>query len=298
MAEPDRRESRRSCSTERPGRASSLATELLSAVGGRGAYPKLLFSLEAGPLCSLAPESSGGCGEVRAERVEMASLQVVSPGGCNTTGAARVRRALRKQGNALKVALKPWFDEEGRLNMASRWGPLGKRAERFLDDVVGLDLLRDMAEFFQAFAPLYEGFRKRAQSVEQLLRAPRTRFLVVSGPGSERIPDTLFFARRLEQAGYHLGPILVNRVHPRYLVEGAPPSADPGRPNGWELLSWLGERDCRGLAELATLVSREQPVIDIPLLPGEPTDLPSLESLGWLVEERLAEWQRFVSRSS
>jgi anion-transporting ArsA/GET3 family ATPase len=199
---------------------------------------------------------------------------------------------------ALKVALKPWFDEEGRLNMASRWGPLGKRAERFLDDVVGLDLLRDMAEFFQAFAPLYEGFRKRAQSVEQLLRAPRTRFLVVSGPGSERIPDTLFFARRLEQAGYHLGPILVNRVHPRYLVEGAPPSADPGRPNGWELLSWLGERDCRGLAELATLVSREQPVIDIPLLPGEPTDLPSLESLGWLVEERLAEWQRFVSRSS
>jgi anion-transporting ArsA/GET3 family ATPase len=200
---------------------------------------------------------------------------------------------------ALKVALKPWFDEEGRLNMASRWGPLGKRAERFLDDVVGLDLLRDMAEFFQAFAPLYEGFRERAQSVEQLLRAPRTRFLVVSGPGTERIPDTLFFARRLEQAGYHLGPILVNRVHPRYLLEEAPPpSSDPGRPNGWELLSWLGERDRRGLAELATLVSREQPVIDIPLLPGEPTDLPSLEDLGRVVEGRLAEWQRYVSRSS
>jgi len=199
---------------------------------------------------------------------------------------------------ALKVALKPWFDEEGRLNMASRWGPLGKSAEHFLDDVVGLDLLRDMAEFFRAFAPLYEGIRERAQAVENLLRAPRTRFIVVSGPGSERIPDTLFFARRLEQAGYHLGPVIVNRVHPRFLIEGEAPPSAPGRPNGWELLAWLGERDRRGLAELATLVTREQPVIDVPLLPGEPTDLASLEDLGRLVEGRLAEWQRYVSRSS
>jgi anion-transporting ArsA/GET3 family ATPase len=202
------------------------------------------------------------------------------------------------ESGALKVALKPWFDEEGRLNMASKWGPLGKRAERFLDEVVGLDLLRDMAEFFQSFAPLYEGFRERARSVEQLLRSPSTRFIVVSGPGTERIPDTLFFARRLEQAGYHVGPIVVNRVHPRFLVEGMPGSTDPCRPSGWELLTWLGERDRRGLAELATLVSREQPVIDVPLLPGEPTDLPSLESLGRLVEDRLREWERYVSRSS
>jgi anion-transporting ArsA/GET3 family ATPase len=199
---------------------------------------------------------------------------------------------------ALKVALKPWFDEEGRLNMTARWGPLGRRAERFLDDVVGLDLLRDMAEFFQAFAPLYEGFRERAQAVEELLRSPQTRFIVVSGPGEERIPDTLFFARRLEQAGYHLGPMLVNRVHPHFLVSGAASPPDPCRPTGWDLLTWLGERDRRGLAELAALVPREHPLVDIPLLPGEPTDLPSLEALGRLVEERLAAWVRYISRTS
>jgi len=193
---------------------------------------------------------------------------------------------------ALKVALKGWFDEAGHLTMAARLGPLGRQAERFLDNVVGLDLLRDMAEFFQAFAPLFTGFRERAQAVEELLRSRRTRFLVVSGPGEERIPDTLFFSRRLEQAGYHLGPTIVNRVHPSYAVQGAPLAADPCRPTGWELLHWLGERDRRGLAELAALVSREQPVIDVPLLPGEPTDLPALESLGRLVEERLGEWAR------
>lgn len=203
------------------------------------------------------------------------------------------------ESGAIRVATKPWFDEEGRLKATSRWGPFGRQAERFLDDVVGLELLRDMAEFFQAFAPLFEGFRERAQAVEQLLRSPRTRFVLVSGPGEERIPDTLFFARRLEQAGFHLGPILVNRVHPHYIVENAPPpSGDPCRPGGWELFSWLGERDRRGLVELAKLLSGEQALIDIPLLPEEPTDLAALETLGRTVEERLASWARYVSRTS
>lgn len=200
---------------------------------------------------------------------------------------------------ALKVALKPWFDEEGRLQAASRWGILGRRAERFLDDVVGMDLLRDMAEFFQAFTPLYEGFRERAQAVEALLRSPQTRFVLVSGPGEERIPDTLFFARRLEQAGLRLGPIVVNRVHPRFLIEGQRPACpDPCQPNGWDLLSWLGERDQRGLVEMAKLLPREQPLVDIPLQPDEPTDLASLEALGGTLRDRLSEWSRYISRSS
>ncbi len=200
---------------------------------------------------------------------------------------------------ALKVALKPWFDDEGRLRAASKWGVLGRRAERFLDEVVGMDLLRDMAEFFQAFGPLYEGFRDRALEVGELLRSKQTLFVLVSGPGEERIPDTLFFARKLEEAGYNLGPIVVNRVHPMFLVDGTPPaSGDPCRPTGWELLTWAGQRDRRGLVELAKLLSREQPLVDLPLLPDEPTDLPSLEAMGRQLEGRLAEWERYVSRSS
>ena len=91
----------------------------------------------------------------------------------------------------------------------------------------------------------------------------------------------------------------MNRVHPMFLVDGTPPaSGDPCRPTGWELLTWAGQRDRRGLVELAKLLSREQPLVDLPLLPDEPTDLPSLEAMGRQLEGRLAEWERYVSRTS
>jgi anion-transporting ArsA/GET3 family ATPase len=154
--------------------------------------------------------------------------------------------------------------------------------------VVGLDLLRDMAEFFQAFSPLYAGFRERATEVEALLRSPKTLFVLVAGPGEERNPDTLFFARRLRQAGLNLGPIVVNRVHPepdepeRSSLRSPAPSPRPQAPGDG----------------LARLLADDQPLVDLPLRPEEPTDLPSLADLGADLEERLADWQRHLRREA
>ena len=192
------------------------------------------------------------------------------------------------ESGALKLTLKPWFDDSGKLKATSRWGFLGRGVERFLDEMVGLGLLRDMAEFFQAFEPLFEGFRERARKVEELLRSPKTLFVLVSGPGEERIPDTLFFARRLREAGYRLGPVVVNRFHPRL---PAPPAGsgtggtggtggDPCHVDGRHLLHWLGERDREGLGHLEELLGEGTPLAALPLLPDEPTDLPALAEIG------------------
>lgn len=178
---------------------------------------------------------------------------------------------------ALRLALRPWFDERGRLRPARRLGPLGRRAERTLDELVGLDLLRDMAEFFAAFAPLFAGFRRRALEVQALLRSPRTLFLLVAAPGEERAADTLFFARQLVGEGYRLGPILVNRVHPR---QPAPADAPAALAEGLRLCHWLGERDHRGLAHLRALLGAERPPLPVPLLAREPTSLRELAALG------------------
>jgi anion-transporting ArsA/GET3 family ATPase len=190
---------------------------------------------------------------------------------------------------ALRIALKPWFDEDGHLRPTRRLGFVGRNLEAFLDRIVGLEVLRDMAEFFSAFGPLYEGFRERAGEVQSLLRAASTTFALVSAPGEERVPDTLFFARKLAEAGHRLGPIIVNRIHPPSGAERAPGADAPAEnASGLRLLSWLGERDRRGLAGLRGLLKGDQALVEVPLLQREPTDLAALADLAVLLAKRLS----------
>jgi len=188
---------------------------------------------------------------------------------------------------ALRLALRPWFDAEGKLRPTARLGRLGQRFESYLDEVVGLDLLREMVEFFQAFAPLFDGFRERARQVEKLLRSSSTLFVLVAGPGEEKIPDALFFARRLRDTGYALGPIVVNRMHPP--VEGHQPQSKPtaGEIDGLDLFHWLGERDARGFQELGQLVGDDHPLVGLPLLEQEPSDILTLRRLARQFQDRL-----------
>ena len=188
---------------------------------------------------------------------------------------------------AIGIALKPWFDRDGHLRAMSHLGLLGRGVERFFDHVIGLGLLRDMAEFFQAFAPLYAGFRDRAENVGELLRAERTRFVLVTQPDEERVPETLFFARRLEAAGHHLGPVVLNMAQP------VPPSvnglshADPALRAGLELFAWMARRHQRGIQVFRDLLPRPRTVLELPWLESEPTDLLSLDVLSRLLADRL-----------
>jgi anion-transporting ArsA/GET3 family ATPase len=189
------------------------------------------------------------------------------------------------ESGALKIALKKWFDDDGRLRPTSYLGPLGRRLDRLLDDLVGLDLLRDMAEFFQAFAPLFAGFKERAREVEKLLRSPETTFILVSGPGEDRIPDTLFFARHLTEAGLTLGPVVVNRLHPLPEVDGEGAARSPS--NGRHLLRRIAAAERRGVDLLASLLGPERKLAVLPLLEEVPGDLVSLKLLSDLLVERL-----------
>jgi hypothetical protein len=61
----------------------------------------------------------------------------------------------------------------------------------------------------------------------------------------------------------------------------------PDPADGRQLLAWLGARDHRGVAALRQLLSPAQQLVDLPLLPAEPVDLPSLSALGEVLEGRL-----------
>lgn len=188
---------------------------------------------------------------------------------------------------AISIALKPWFDREGRLRATSHLGFLGRGVERFFDHVIGLGLLRDMAEFFQAFAPLFVGFRERAEKVSDLLRDERTRFVLVTRPDEERVPETLFFARRLVAAGHHLGPLVLNMVHPPPPTDDEMSRAGAPLREGLELFRWIAERDQRGIEVFRELMPSPHAVVELPSLETEPTDLRSLDLLTRLAAERL-----------
>lgn len=184
---------------------------------------------------------------------------------------------------ALKLALKPWWVAGGGLAGA----PMrlaAKGVEGLADRLIGNRLLGDMLEFFRAFGPLYGGFRERAAEVQKLLRDKETLFTLVAGPGEDRIPDAMFFARKLKEAGHRLGPIVVNQVHPRAAERQG---RAPGEyEEGLALFRYLGERDHRGIEKLRKLLTKKEPLVVVPLQAAPPNSLAELEALGAVVVEQ------------
>jgi anion-transporting ArsA/GET3 family ATPase len=182
------------------------------------------------------------------------------------------------QSGAVKLALKPWWEARGLSRLPLRVAAKG--LEDVADRIMGKRLLGDMVEFFRAFQPLYDGFQERAEEVRTLLRARGTLFALVAGPGPDRIPDAMFFARKLTEAGHRLGPVVVNGVTP---LDGAAAGRGAGRGPAAEALAlfrYLGERDRRGLAEMAQRLAGAHPLVVVPLHPAPPTDLAGLGEIG------------------
>jgi anion-transporting ArsA/GET3 family ATPase len=103
--------------------------------------------------------------------------------------------------------------------------------------ITGVDLLEDLAEFFQAFSGMVGGFRERARRVNELLADPATSFLVVCGPQGEPISEAVYFHRKLVEAQMPFGGVIVNKVH----YEGE--VADPGEDLASELAAALDDED-------------------------------------------------------
>jgi len=170
---------------------------------------------------------------------------------------------------AIQFAMDPWWDRKGGKNLPFRLAAKG--ALELSDHLIGRRFLLDVVEFIRAFAPLFEGFRHRAEEVQKLLRAEETRFLLVAGPGPDRVPDAMFFLRKLQETGHSLGPILVNQLHP-----------DPGptgRGAGPDLLRFLAARDRQGLELLRHLLPGTQEILPVALEPDPPGDLAELGRL-------------------
>src|SRR5205085_2484153 len=90
------------------------------------------------------------------------------------------------------------------VNLASR--PFYQVADRLL----GGQFLEDIAEFFLNFQTMYDGFVRRARSVERLLHDRRTTFVVVSTLEAAPLREAEFFIAELQARKLHLGAAVLN----------------------------------------------------------------------------------------
>ncbi len=151
--------------------------------------------------------------------------------------------------------------------------------------VVGSDVLADSIEFFQAFAGMEDGFRRRAHEVSALIHAPETSFVVVASPHADTIDEAVWFARQLVDLGLGVQAAIVNRAHPAFGSAGAADALAAADASDDAVLAalWRNVHELRIVreAELLTLA----PLVDavgperltvLPLLDNDVHDLAGL----------------------
>jgi anion-transporting ArsA/GET3 family ATPase len=171
------------------------------------------------------------------------------------------------------------------------FGRGGGVAFGLLERVTGIDLLRELSEFFRSFRDMARGLQDRAEQVEELLGSPEATFVIVTSPERDPTDEAIFFRRRLRRSGMPFGAAVVNRVQPE-----PGPGADPAGL-GRELRDRLGAdlagrvaacladhrklaaRDRREIARLEDEL-RGEPLLLVPQLEDDVHDLRGLARLG------------------
>ncbi|HEX2468917.1 MAG TPA: ArsA-related P-loop ATPase [Solirubrobacterales bacterium] len=186
------------------------------------------------------------------------------------------------EGRALQIFIKPTG-----LGMKV-FGRGAGMAFGVLKRITGVDLLQDLAEFFQAMSGMVGGFQERAKRVTELLADDETTFLVVCGPQGEPIDEAVYFHRKLVEAKLPFGGVIVNKVHyeDEMPVERAELGPELTEAVGDEELAQrvrenfedfrtLSERDRRNVEHLAAEM-RTRAVIRVPYLDEDVHDLRGL----------------------
>jgi anion-transporting ArsA/GET3 family ATPase len=203
------------------------------------------------------------------------------------------------EGRSLRVFMRP-------TGLAARVAGRGASAAlAVLKRIVGFDLIADLAEFFNAFSGMVDGFQARARRVNGLLADRHTCFLVVCGPQGEPVDEAVYFHRKLVEAKLPFGGVVVNKVH--YPAERLRGEADDleaalaARLGDGDLArrvaenfadyQALAERDARNIERLTNEL-RTSAVIRVPHLDEDVHDLGGLAEINRYLfassEERVA----------
>lgn len=80
------------------------------------------------------------------------------------------------------------------------------------EKITGAEVIRDFLEFFESFDGMYEGFKQRSETVNNILHRPETGFLLVATPQKTQLEEAMAFHSRLKSMGITLMGVVVNRA--------------------------------------------------------------------------------------
>ncbi|MDQ4049801.1 MAG: AAA family ATPase [Actinomycetota bacterium] len=154
----------------------------------------------------------------------------------------------------------------------------------------GVDLLDDLAGFFNSLGGMSEGFGERAKRVNALLRDSRTTFLLVTSPRAASIEEASYFSDKLADSGLPLGGVIVNRVRGQLAAKPTPAlESELARLLDEKLARKivrnlddhlrLADRDARNVSELRQRLGGSRPTIEVPELAGDVHDLNGLAGM-------------------
>ena len=160
--------------------------------------------------------------------------------------------------------------------------------------IIGAQVLQDGSQFVGALETMFGGFRERAQSTYDLLKADGTAFVVVAAPERDALREASYFVERLEQESMPLAGLVVNRVH---RSTGTSLTAERSTAAAQQLEAGGGHELAAAVlrlhADRVALSARERrlqerfsgahprvPVVEVAAQPGDVHDLAGLRAVG------------------
>lgn len=129
------------------------------------------------------------------------------------TAPDRLARALEEKSTILNL-VKPYL----RLNkMGFNLFKAGAKAILgVVDKFFGIETFIDFFSFFEACVELLDldGLEERIRKVNNLLRDPRTLFVVIAAPNPVSIEEALYFHSKIDRFQIPFGGFIINRVQP------------------------------------------------------------------------------------
>ena len=201
------------------------------------------------------------------------------------------------EGRFLSVFLGPGIDAGRTIGRIAAFGSgLFLRAA---SRITGAQVLEDLAEFFQSFEGMYEGFKRRAQATYRLLQRRESAFVVVASPETPALREARYFLQRLAQDGMPTAGLVVNRTTPPppHALAGLTPQrvddalirltqsdTTPERRAAAALLRLAADRAAvhRREAQMITAALHgidPHALVEVPQMPTDICDLAGLETL-------------------